>query len=149
MARREAMMVYLFDDGDWKASTAPEMGEVTDLLCPFELIVISMARLDKLDTLERTSWLQRAITLVFGLPSSNRLANKRLETLRRYAVLLYRASTGMDADAERSMSAAGFSLAQIEAVRSCVCLFSSVGDIGWRRHQRMKLHFWKPRFIHR
>ncbi len=86
-------------------------------LSMLERRVVELAREDRLTSLHPVrprSWLGR---LVFGpQPPSPRLANERLEALRRLAVVAWHEGYQLPASALREAQAAGFSEAQTGAV---------------------------------
>lgn len=86
-------------------------------LSALERRVIELARDDRLETLRparKQSWLAR---LVFGpKPASPTLASKRLEALRRLAVMVWHHGYQLPASALREAQGAGYSEAQAGAV---------------------------------
>lgn len=79
-----------------------------------EWSVIAMAERDGLASLRKPNAFWSLIGAVFGLKPANRLANDRLEALRRLAVLAWRHRWNVPADELDDFFAAGFSPAQFE-----------------------------------
>lgn len=77
---------------------------------PHERSVIELARSDGLSSLSRPRWRTMLIEALFGVRRANRLADPRLEALRRMAVLLRHGRAG--SAEQRRFLAAGFSAAQ-------------------------------------
>ncbi len=81
-----------------------------------EWSVIALARRDTLRSLEGTSRVSRALGSLFGLGTASRLADPRLEALRRAAVYAWRRGFALPmAEIERFRDA-GFVDAQLETL---------------------------------
>ncbi|MEN2786349.1 hypothetical protein ACFOKI_06250 [Sphingomonas qilianensis] len=85
-----------------------------------EWSVIALARNDSLSSLATPGRMSRAIGSVFGLGTKSRLADPRLEALRRLAVYAWRRGFALPIDEIRNFVAAGFSEAQIETLVTSV-----------------------------
>jgi alkylhydroperoxidase family enzyme len=85
-------------------------------LTDLERSVIAIARHDRVSTLRTPGRASRWLALLFGLRSNPRLADDRLEALRRIAVLSWRHGYAVPAVELRAFLAAGYSPAQYELV---------------------------------
>jgi hypothetical protein len=90
------------------------------LLQRIERDVLLASRHDRPSSLERTSLLGRWIARLFGFETSNRLADPRLEALRRFAVLLRRRGDRLPRCEEARIAAAGFTPTQVSEIRRLV-----------------------------
>jgi hypothetical protein len=98
--------------------------------------VLLASRRDRPSSLGQTGWFGRGIGRLFGFAKVNRLADPRLEALRRFAVLLRRRGDRLPAVEERRILAAGFSSAQVAEVRRLIA-----GETPPRRRT------WKRRYL--
>ncbi len=85
-------------------------------LTDLERSVIAIARHDRVSTLRTPGRVSRWLGVLFGLRVSPRLADDRLEALRRIAVLSWRHGYAVPALELRAFLAAGYSPAQYEMV---------------------------------
>lgn len=83
---------------------APELGRLTAL----EWAVVALARRDRLATLRVPGRLSAALGKLFGTRANPRLADPRLETLRRVAVLAWHGGVVVPAGEIADFLAAGF-----------------------------------------
>lgn len=88
-------------------------------LSALEWSVVAIARTDSLATLRAAGPFERAIRAVFGRPNP-RLADDRLEALRRMAVLSWHGGYAVPPHAVRSFLAAGYAPDQYEAMVDAV-----------------------------
>lgn len=85
-------------------------------LTELERSVIAIARHDRVSTLHAPGRFSRWLAVLFGLRTSPRLADDRLEALRRIAVLSWRHGYSVPAVELRAFLAAGYSPAEYELV---------------------------------
>jgi hypothetical protein len=88
----------------------------TATLTDLERSVIAIARRDRMATLRAPGRVSRLLALLFGLRASPRLADDRLEALRRIAVLSWRHGYTVPAAELNAFLAAGYSSAEYELV---------------------------------
>jgi hypothetical protein len=101
---------------DTKASPAPAVR-----LSAIEWSVVAVARLDRLASLNAPGRVSMALGRLFGgLGTNPRLADSRLEALRRIAVLAWHYGYTIPTEELRSFLAAGFSLNQYELVQDSI-----------------------------
>lgn len=86
---------------------------VTERLSALEWLVVSLARRDSLASLSRPGRLSTAMRMLFNQPNP-RLADERLEALRRMAVLTWHHGYTVAPREVRAFVAAGFTLGQYE-----------------------------------
>jgi hypothetical protein len=84
---------------------------------PLEQTVIVLAEADPVASLGAPSRFARFFERWFGFKRHNPLSDKRLEALRRFAVLARVARGRLPADEVRRFLAAGFSLSQARALQ--------------------------------
>lgn len=89
---------------------------LTPVLSDLERSVIAIARRDRVSSLRTPGRLSRWLGVLFGLRTSPRLADSRLEALRRIAVLSWRHGYTVPAAEVRAFLAAGYSSADYELV---------------------------------
>jgi hypothetical protein len=96
----------------------PAAGDVAPapVLTDLERSVIAIARRDRVSSLRTPGRLSRWLGVLFGLRTSPRLADDRLEALRRIAVLSWRHGYTVPAAEVRAFLAAGYSSADYELV---------------------------------
>ncbi len=85
-----------------------------------EWSVIALARREGLSTLKEPGRIARAFGTLFGLGRDSRLPDERLEALRRMAVLAWHHGFTLPTSELRAFRAAGFTLAQYEALQASV-----------------------------
>ncbi len=81
-----------------------------------EWSVIALAKRDTLRSLEGASRMSRALGSLFGLGTASRLADSRLEALRRAAVYAWRRGFALPMAEIERFKAAGFVEAQLETL---------------------------------
>jgi hypothetical protein len=90
-------------------------------LTALEWSVVALARRDTLSSLDRPGRLATALSTVFGKSRGNpRLADSKLEALRRMAVWSWRRGVALPANELRAFLAAGFSTAQYETLLASI-----------------------------
>jgi hypothetical protein len=87
---------------------------------PLEWTVISLARRDKLGSLQAPGPMARAFGSLFGLGRQSSLADPRLEALRRIAVHAWHKGYTLPVSEIKRFLAAGFSAAQVETLLASV-----------------------------
>ena len=87
---------------------------------PLEWSIIRLARVDGLSTLRAPGLLRRGYNWLIGRVGSPKLANERLEALRRIAVLTWHFGFSIPGDDVAEFFAAGFSPDQYELLVSRV-----------------------------
>lgn len=83
---------------------------------PLEWTTIALARRDSLSSLQEPSRLGRALGSLFGLGTTSRLADPRLEALRRFAVHAWHRGYTLPMSEIKAFLAAGFSGDQLETI---------------------------------
>lgn len=91
-----------------------------DLFDRAEWSVIALARRDDAASLAPDSWWQRLRHRLFGIEASRPLANERLETLRRFAVLARLRRHSINPSEIARLVAAGFSAFQADVLLSLI-----------------------------
>jgi hypothetical protein len=81
-----------------------------------EWAVVALAERDSLASLKEPSRLSQAIAQIFGTPLTTRLADDRLEALRRLAVHAWRRGYAIPVAEIRNFYRAGFTPDQLELV---------------------------------
>lgn len=99
------------DPADQSRSTALPRAAAFDRQ---EWEIVELARRDSLASLRDPTRAERFVARLFGATISRRLANPRLEALRRLAVLAWHYSYAVPVSAIKSFKAAGFSVDQLE-----------------------------------
>ncbi|HTU09618.1 MAG TPA: hypothetical protein VMG08_01870 [Allosphingosinicella sp.] len=89
----------------------------TETFAPLEQTVIALAEADPVASLGAPSRFARLFERWFGFKRHNPLADKRLEALRRFAVLARVAAGRLPAEEVKRFLAAGFSLSQARALQ--------------------------------
>jgi hypothetical protein len=98
---------------------------------PIEWSVIALARHDRISSLSEPSRMSRALGSLFGLGTTSRLAEPRLETLRRLAVHAWKRGYALPASEVALFLKAGFSMGQAETLVASVT-GGQVGQLAWR-----------------
>jgi hypothetical protein len=86
-----------------------------------EWSVVALAGSDSLSTLRKPGRIATAMGNIFGAPHNPRLADPRLEALRRIAVLSWYHGFSVHGQEVDAFIKAGFSLDQYEALVSTIC----------------------------
>jgi hypothetical protein len=97
----------------------PVPGEETRL-GPLEWSVVAVARKDRVSSLRNPGRLSTALGNLFGTRSNPRLADPRLEALRRLAVLAWHHGFALPVSEIRAFLAAGFTVSQYETVLASI-----------------------------
>jgi len=96
-----------------------------------EWSVIAVARRDKISSLSEPGPVSRAFGGLFGLGKTSRLAEPKLETLRRLAVHAWRRGYALPASEVSAFLTAGFTMAQAELLVASVT-GGTVGSLAWK-----------------
>lgn len=97
--------------------TAPvEAPVVTDRLSPLEWSVVALARGDRISSLYTPGRIAVAMGRIFGTSNNPRLADPRLEALRRLAVLAWHHGHVLPTSELARFFAAGFTSDQLETL---------------------------------
>jgi hypothetical protein len=89
-------------------------------LSALEWSVVAFARHDNMASLREPGRIAAALDSLFGLRRDKRVANPRLEALRRIAVLAWRKGWQVPTSELRAFVGAGFSLDQYELVQTSI-----------------------------
>jgi len=89
-------------------------------LSALEWSIVAMAEHDSLASIREPSRYTRILRAFFGLKTPNRLANDRLETLRRVAILAWHYGWNVPKSEFAAFRAAGFSDDQFELMQKSV-----------------------------
>lgn len=96
--------------------SSPVQAQANVQLSDLEWSIVAMAERDGLASLRKPNGFWSLISLLFGVKPANRLANDRLEALRRLAVLAWRYRWNVARSELDAFFAAGFSPAQYELI---------------------------------
>ena len=107
--------------------TAPAKAGFTAL----EWTVIALAEKDSLRSLREPGRLSRALGGVFGRGANSKLAEPRLETLRRLAVHAWKRGYALPASEVATFLRAGFTMKQAET-RVASVTGGEVGQLAWK-----------------
>lgn len=123
LASKDRPMAYLDLDQPFAAPAGARIAQrsttlVADLpgFSPLEWSVIALAKRDTLASLGTPSRLSRALGSLFGLGTASKLADPKLEALRRMAVHAWRYGFALPMAEIDSFVAAGFDERQIETM---------------------------------
>lgn len=105
--------------GTARATQAAETVE-TDSFSPIEWSVIAVSRRDKIASLDGPGRMSRALGSLFGFGAKSRLADTRLEALRRLAVHAWRRGYALPQAEVDQFIDAGFTLSQAETLVASV-----------------------------
>lgn len=103
------------------SSPAPSamVGTVTPpRLSALEWSIVAMAEQDSLSSIREPGRYMKAIRSLFGFKAANRLANDRLEALRRIAILAWHHGWNVPKSEIRAFLDAGFSTDQFELIQN-------------------------------
>ncbi|CAN5320435.1 hypothetical protein BH10PSE15_BH10PSE15_11060 [soil metagenome] len=106
------------------AATAPSFSAL-------EWSVIAVARRDRISSLDEPGAISRAFGGLFGFGKASRLAEPKLETLRRLAVHAWRRGYALPASEVASFLKAGFTMAQAELLVASVT-GGTMGSLAWK-----------------
>ena len=104
--------------GSRRAAAAP--GNSVSGFSGLEWSVIALAQRDRLESLRQPGRISVALRALFGLWQDARLADGRLEALRRIAVLAWHKSYAVPVSELRAFLAAGFSVEQYEMLQTSI-----------------------------
>lgn len=114
-------MAYLAFDEFGAVQQATTAERVTDdRLSPLEWAVVVLARRDTLATLDEPGRLSVALGNLFSRRSNPRLADPRLEALRRLAVLAWHDRVAVPAQEVADFLAAGFTNGQYQTMLASI-----------------------------
>jgi hypothetical protein len=99
-------------------------------LSALEWSIVAMAERDGLGSIRERSRFISALGSLFGLTRKNRLANDRLEALRRVAILAWHHRWNVPKSEVAAFLAAGFSAEQYELIQT------SIGEARSARRRR-------------
>lgn len=105
-------------------------------LTALEWSVVAMAEKDGLSSLREPSRFSTALRSLFGVRRPNRLANDRLEALRRLAVHAWLYSWNVPDSELRQFLAAGYSLDQYQLVQASIAKARASRAVQRRRFAR-------------
>jgi hypothetical protein len=106
--------------GGLHPETRPQPATPESGFTALEWSVIALARNDGLSTLKKPGGIAKAMGSLFGTWRDSRLADGRLEALRRIAVLAWRRSWLVPSSEVRAFKAAGFTAEQYEVLQASV-----------------------------
>ena len=101
-------------------TSEPTSARPSPSLSPLEWSVVALARRDSLSSLREPGRLSKALGAIFGNRKNPRLADGRLEALRRIAVLAWRNGYSIPSHELRAFLEAGFSEEQYELVQKSI-----------------------------
>lgn len=87
-------------------------------LSALEWSIVAMAEQDGLSSIREPSRYMKAIRSLFGLKAPNRLANDRLESLRRLAILAWHHGWNVPKSELKAFLEAGFTSDQFELIQN-------------------------------
>lgn len=96
-----------------------------------EWSVIAVARRDRISSLDEPGAISRAFGGLFGFGKASRLAEPKLETLRRLAVHAWRRGYALPASEVTGFLKAGFTMAQAELLVASVT-GGTMGSLAWK-----------------
>lgn len=102
------------------ADALPERLEAEVSLSPLEWSVVALARRDRLSTLAQPSRVSMAMGRLFGTGNNPRLADPRLEALRRLAVQAWHRGYVVPKSELKRFLEAGFTLDHFETVLASI-----------------------------
>lgn len=89
-------------------------------LSAHEWSIVALAERDGLSSLREPGRLAKAMEALFGLGRPNKLANSRMETLRRIAVFAWRQGWKVPKSELQEFLEAGFTLGQYELIQASI-----------------------------
>ena len=119
-------MTYLHSSTHFDFDDAEEVGGAADTtpssphFSGLEWSVIALARRDRIASLREPGRIATALRAVFGTARPGRLADGRLEALRRIAVLAWHYGYAVPVSELRAFLAAGFSSDQYEMLQTSI-----------------------------
>lgn len=110
------------------ATTRPDASPAGERrLSALEWSVVALARRDRLDSLREPGRLARAVATLFGGSGRARLADPRLEALRRLAVHAWHRGYQLPVSELKEFLRSGFSAEQLDAVLRSVAAARTAG----------------------
>lgn len=104
-----------------------------------EWSVVAIAQHDRLASLQQPGRIASALGVVFGDRPNPRLADDRLEALRRISVLAWHRGYALPPSELRAFHAAGFSTEQLETLLASISRGRAALNQG-NRHERHNTH---------
>ena len=101
------------------AVSAPQHDPVSRV-APLERSVVALARNDSRRSLRAPGRIDAFLRWIFGITPTNRLADPRLEALRRFAVLLRLRGDRLPAQETQSLIAAGYRHEALDEIRRMI-----------------------------
>ena len=99
---------------------APVADAAPARLSPLEWSVVALAQTERLSSIDRPGRIAVAMARLFGLKRTNKLADPRLEALRRLAVIAWHRGYAVHSSEIHAFKEAGFSMAQYELVLASI-----------------------------
>lgn len=109
---------YSTDFASEASSIVGAAGMAPARLSPLEWSIVAMAEKDGLSSIRDAGRYARALRNFFGFKQPNRLANERLETLRRIAILAWHYGWNVPNSELASFFKAGFTSDQFELIQN-------------------------------
>jgi len=103
-----------------KSATPRPSVEAEPRLSALEWSIVAMAERDSVASLREPGRLASALSSLFGVRRPNRLANERLEALRRISVLAWRHHWNVAKSELKQFLEAGFTLDQYELIQASI-----------------------------
>jgi hypothetical protein len=103
-----------------RTARTPQPEVAPTALTALEWSIVALAEKDGISSLREPSRFLAALSSVFGVRRPNRLANDRLESLRRLAVYAWHYHWNVPDSELRQFLAAGFSLDQYQLVQTSI-----------------------------
>lgn len=129
------MMAYLDLEHPFAApGTSRDTAKTADAGPSFSALewsVIAVARRDRISSLDEPGAISRAFGGLFGFGKASRLAEPKLETLRRLAVHAWRRGYALPASEVTGFLKAGFTMAQAELLVASVT-GGTMGSLAWK-----------------
>lgn len=117
MGNKGLHMAYLDLDNQFAAPVASRgRTDMTPAFSPLEWSVVALAKRDGLRSLGEPGRVVRVMGKLFGLATTRRLADERLEALRRIAVHAWRRGFAIPAAEVEAFVAAGYSPGQVQTL---------------------------------
>jgi len=130
------MMAYLDLEHPFAApGTSRDTAKTAENAAPsfsaLEWSVIAVARRDRISSLDEPGAISRAFGGLFGFGKASRLAEPKLETLRRLAVHAWRRGYALPASEVTGFLKAGFTMAQAELLVASIT-GGTMGSLAWK-----------------
>ena len=110
---------------EWKPDSRPSAAAMVGAVAParlsaLEWSIVAMAERDGLGSIRERSRFIAGLGSLFGLKQPNRLANDRLEALRRVSILAWHHRWNVPKSEVANFLAAGFSIDQYELIQTSI-----------------------------